>query len=68
VPVWIYNRALGRLLKKTSTDEESDIEDDEPASSSSGAGDFELLDKDKTTAQNENGKAVRRNKKSARGR
>jgi hypothetical protein len=68
VPIWIYNRAAGRLSKKGSTEEESDIEDDEPASSSSGADDFEVLEKVKTGAQNENGKAVRRNKKSARGR
>lgn len=68
VPIWIYNRAAGRLSKKVSTEEESDIEDDEPASSSSGADDFEVLEKVKTGAQNENGKAVRRNKKSARGR
>jgi hypothetical protein len=68
VPIWIYNRAAGRLSKKASTDEDSDIEDDEPVSSSSGADDFEVLEKVKTGAQNENGKAVRRNRKSARGR
>ena len=37
-------------------------------SSSSGADDFEVLEKVKTTAPNGSGKAVRRNKKSARGR
>jgi hypothetical protein len=38
----------------------------EAASSSSGADDFEVLEKVKTTAQNGNGKAVKRNKKIAR--
>lgn len=48
-------------------DEESK-EEEEVTSSSSGADDFEVLEKIKTTAQIENGKAVKRNKKSVRGR
>ena len=43
------------------TDIESDIEEEE-AASSSGAEDFEVLEKVKTTAQNGNGKAIRRKK------
>ena len=67
VPIWIFNRATARFLNKPSTGEESDIEDDEAPSSSSGADDFEVLEKVKTTAANGNGKAVRR-KKSTKGR
>jgi hypothetical protein len=55
------------VLKKPSSEEETDIEEDEVPSSSSGAEDFEVLEKVKTTAPNGNGKAIKR-KKSNRGR
>jgi hypothetical protein len=57
-------------LKKAPVDEEDDGEEDgvDTPSSSSGADDFEVLEKVKTAAPNGTGKAVRRNKKSARGR
>jgi hypothetical protein len=67
VPLWAYNRTAGRFLNKPTSDSESELDEEEPASSSSGADDFEVLEKVKTTAQNGNGKAVRR-KKSTRGR
>lgn len=67
VPIWIINKAMSRFLSKPSTDSDSDIEEDEAPSSSSGAEDFEVLEKVKTTAPNGNGKAVRR-KKSTKGR
>jgi hypothetical protein len=69
VPIWAYNRTIGRFLNKARADEDVD-EEEEPllSSSSSSAEDFEVLEKVKTTAQNGNGKAVRRNKKSSRGR
>ena len=68
VPIWAFNRTAGRLLNKSLAKEDSDeeIEEEEVASSSSGADDFEVLEKVKTTAQNGNGKAVRRNKKNGR--
>jgi hypothetical protein len=57
-------------LNKASAEEEDDEEEDgvDTPSSSSGADDFEVLEKVRTTAPNGTGKAVRRNKKSARGR
>ncbi|KAH7363858.1 hypothetical protein BKA65DRAFT_123893 [Rhexocercosporidium sp. MPI-PUGE-AT-0058] len=67
VPIWIINKATSRFLSKPSADSESDMEEDEAPSSSSGAEDFEVLEKVKTTAPNGNGKAVRR-KKSTKGR
>jgi hypothetical protein len=66
IPIWTFNRLTGRIVKPSSSDEESDISEDVP-SSNSGAEDFEVLEKVKTTAQNGTGKAVRR-KKSTRGR
>ena len=70
VPIWAFNRTAGRFLNKASTEEDEDEADagvDTP-SSSSGADDFEVLEKVKATAPNGMGKAVRRNKKSTRGR
>jgi hypothetical protein len=56
-------------LRKPPTFIEGDAEEEEVAeSSSSGADDFEVLEKVKTTAQNGTGKATKRSKKSARGR
>jgi hypothetical protein len=53
----------------TKAEVEEDIQDEEEGNSnSSDADDFEVLENVKTTAHNGNGKAVRRNKKSARGR
>jgi len=66
VPIWAYNRVAGRFVKK-SEEEETDVSEEDVPSSSSGAEDFEVLEKVKTTAQNGTGKAVRR-KKSAKGR
>lgn len=68
VPIWAINSVAGRLLKKSTAEDDDDFEeeDEAPVSSSSSAGDFEVLEKVKTTAQNGNGKAVRR-KKSTRG-
>ncbi|CZS98435.1 probable ERJ5 Endoplasmic Reticulum located J-protein [Rhynchosporium agropyri] len=68
VPIWILNKATSRFLSKPSTDSESDgIDEDEAPDSSSGAEDFEVLEKSKTSALNGNGKSVRR-KKSSKGR
>jgi len=70
VPIWVFNRTAGRFLNKAPVEEEDEEEDEgvDTPSSSSGADDFEVLEKVKTTAPNGTGKAVRRNKKSARGR
>jgi curved DNA-binding protein CbpA len=67
LPIWIFTAIKNRILNKkvATSDSESDISEDEPLSSSSGADDFEVLETSKTEAQNGNGKAVRR-KKSAR--
>jgi len=67
VPIWAYNRLTGRFIKSSSSDEDSDISGEEVPDSSSGADDFEVLEKVKTSAPNGSGKAVRR-KKSTRGR
>jgi hypothetical protein len=67
IPIWTFNRLTGRIVKPSSSDEESDISEEDVPSSNSGAEDFEVLEKVKTTAQNGTGKAVRR-KKSTRGR
>jgi hypothetical protein len=55
-------------LNKTPVEEEFEEDDGQvtPPSSSSGAEDFELLEKVKTTAQNGTGKVIKR-KKSGRG-
>jgi hypothetical protein len=56
-------------LNKAPVEEEDEEEEGvHTPSSSSGADDFEVLGKVKTTAPNGTGKAVRRNKKGARGR
>jgi len=70
VPIWAFDKVAGRFLKKGEEEvtEEEQEEIEEAAGSSSGADDFEVLEKVKTTAQNGNGKAVKRNKKSSRGR
>jgi hypothetical protein len=68
VPIWAFNRTAGRFLSTPSAEHDVEVEEEEAASSSSGADDFEVLEKVKTTAQNGNGKAVKRNKKSSRGR
>ncbi|KAF4627670.1 hypothetical protein G7Y89_g10485 [Cudoniella acicularis] len=68
VPIWAYNLVLGRHIHKAPVEEDSDIsEEDVPSSGSSGADDFEVLEKVKTTAQNGTGRVIKR-KKSARGR
>lgn len=71
VPIWALTTVLDRFSKKPSTDDDSSSLDEEgeatPASGSSDAGDFEVLEQVKTTAPNGTGKAVRR-KKSTRGR
>ncbi|KAI9053277.1 hypothetical protein LZ554_002242 [Drepanopeziza brunnea f. sp. 'monogermtubi'] len=67
IPLWIMHKATSRFLGKPEEELESDIEDEEGPSNSSGADDYEVLEKNKTTAPNGSGKAVRR-KKSAKGR
>lgn len=67
LPLWAYSRLVSRLLNKPELEVEEEIEEEED-NTSSGADDFEVLEKVKTTAQNGNGKAVRRNKKSAHSR
>ncbi|KAF7949598.1 uncharacterized protein EAE97_003107 [Botrytis byssoidea] len=64
LPIFAFNKTIGRVLNKTPVEEE--YEEVEEASSSSGADDFEVLEKVKTTAINGNGKATRRNKKNGR--
>lgn len=66
-PVWAFDKAAGRFLAKPSTENE-DAEEEEVASSSDDVAEYEVLEKAKTSAQNGNGKAVKRSKKSARGR
>jgi hypothetical protein len=68
IPLWAYNKTVGRLLPQKAVDGEGEYQDDEVpvSSSSSGADDFEVLEKTKTTA--ENGDNVLRRKKSAKGR
>jgi hypothetical protein len=71
VPKWAYSASVGRFLNKSEPAEEDDEDDSEEQqntpTSSSGAEDFEVLEKVKTNSQTENGKAIRR-KKSNRGR
>ncbi|ESZ97973.1 putative Uncharacterized J domain-containing protein C2E1P5.03 [Sclerotinia borealis F-4128] len=63
LPIFAFNKTFGRFLNKTPDEEEyEEVED----SSSSGADDFEVLEKVKTTATNGNGKGTRRNKKNGR--
>lgn len=68
IPLWAYNKTVGRFLPQKAVDGEGEYQDDEVpvSSSSSGADDFEVLEKTKTTA--ENGDNVLRRKKSAKGR
>ena len=67
--MWAINRTVGRVLGKAPVEEEQDEEDEvTPSDSSSGAEDFEVLEKVKSTAPNGNGKANKRNKKASRGR
>ena len=73
MPIWAFDKVAGRFLKKgeeevTEEEEEEEEEVEEVAGSSSGVDDFEVLEKVKTIAQNGNGRAVKRNKKSSRGR
>lgn len=70
VPVWAYNSIAGRFLNKAEArgEDDDDLEEEQNTpTSSSGAEDFEVLEKVKTSSQIENGKAIRR-KKSNRGR
>jgi len=62
VPIWAYNISVGRFLNKTPVEEEDEAEEEEAASSTSGTDDFEVLEKVKTTAQNGNGKSIKRKK------
>ncbi|TAQ88740.1 hypothetical protein B7494_g2904 [Chlorociboria aeruginascens] len=69
VPIWAFNRAMGRFLNRAPVEEEEEEEEEEGGdvtSGSSGADDFEVLEKVKTTAENGTGKAIRRNKKNVR--
>ncbi|KAB8302933.1 hypothetical protein EYC80_006249 [Monilinia laxa] len=65
LPVFAFNKTIGRVFNKAPAEEEYE-ELEEVASNSSGADDFEVLEKVKTTATNGNGKATRRNKKNGR--
>lgn len=69
IPIWAIRTVSNRVLNRTAvgSEYEGDEENDDHPSSSSGPDDFEVLEKVKTTAQNGNGKAVKR-KKSARAR
>jgi len=63
VPVWAYETITSRFLKKKeAADEDSDLDAEDTPASSSGAEDFEVLEKVRTTAENGVGKAVRRKK------
>lgn len=75
--MWAYNLTAGRFLHRSKAAKHEDTssdEEDNPAAEaddgSDGVEDFEVLDKMKTTAPNGvvTGKAVKRNKKSAKGR
>jgi len=69
LPIWAYNQTVGRFLNKPPVEEDFDEEEDgEPVEDTEEVEDFEVLEKVKSTAPNGNGKAVRRAKKSARGR
>lgn len=56
LPLWAFDRSVGRLLSKSSATAQVNYEDDmdapDAASSSSGAEDFEVLEKSRTAAQN----------------
>ncbi|CZR51228.1 probable ERJ5 Endoplasmic Reticulum located J-protein [Phialocephala subalpina] len=67
VPIWAYNSVVGRFSKKSESDDEDEEFEEEQNPPSSSSDDFEVLEKVKTSSQNENGKAIRR-KKSNRGR
>ncbi len=74
-PLYLYHQSVGRFLNKgdeeqESLDEEDGFEETNTAAEAvdAGADDFELLDKEKSSAQNGNGKAVKRNKKGKGGR
>ena len=69
VPIWAFDRIARRFIRKAPSFEEAEEEEEEEevSTNSSGADDFEVLDDVKTTAQNGNGRAVRR-KKNGRGR
>jgi hypothetical protein len=69
LPAWAFNRTVGRLIFKAPVEEQQDGEDEvAPLDSSSGAEDFEVLEKVKSTAPNGNGKSNKRNKRTARNR
>ncbi|KAI9641008.1 hypothetical protein NHQ30_010435 [Ciborinia camelliae] len=65
LPLFAFNKTIGRVLSKTPIEEEYE-EVEEAGSSNSDADDFEVLEKSKTPATNGNGKATRRNKKNVR--
>jgi hypothetical protein len=57
------------LIFKVPVEEQQDGEDEDvPLDSSSGAEDFEVLEKVKSTAPNGNGKSNKRNKRTSRNR
>jgi hypothetical protein len=76
-PIWAYNLTAGRFLHKSKAakhEDTSSSNEDEPTAEAEdghdGVEDFEVLDKVKTAAPNGviTGKAVKRNKKSTKGR
>lgn len=65
LPIWAFNASVGRFLNKAPVNEEDvEVEEEVTASSSSGADDFEVLEKVKTTARNGDGKSIKRKKSS----
>lgn len=73
LPLWAFNSVISRFSPKSSqSDDDQDSVDEEmdtPGTSSSGAEDFEVLEKVKTTAQNgSKDKAVKRKKSGTKGR
>jgi hypothetical protein len=53
------------LNKAPAEEEQEEVNEGVPSSNSSGAEDFEVLEKVKSTAPNGNGKANKRNKKAS---
>ncbi|KIN03967.1 hypothetical protein OIDMADRAFT_178040 [Oidiodendron maius Zn] len=64
LPIWAFKNIIGRAFIKAPAEEEMEkVDEIEPSGGSSGPEDFEVLEKEKLTAPNGNGKANKRNKK-----
>lgn len=69
LPGWALNSVLGRFSKKKAAeDDESDFDDEDGAATpcTSSTEEFEVLEKEKTTAPNGTGKVIRRKKSTPR--